>query len=289
MIESVPNFSEGRNLAPIDAICNAISGVAGVRLLDRSSDFDHHRSVITFVGDSEGVTKAALAAVSIAVQTIDLTQHAGVHPRIGAVDVLPFVPLRGATLQECARLACDLGEEIWARFRVPVYLYEAAARSAERKALENIRRPGFAGEPDIGEGRHATAGAVVVGARPFLIAWNIWLQTGDLEIAKRMARRIRFSSGGFRGVKALGLPLAARGIVQVSINTTDFESTPLHCVFHAVEREAGVPIVGSELIGLIPERALALSAGHDLRWLNITPDSILEHRIAVTYNSCSVS
>jgi glutamate formiminotransferase len=279
MIESVPNFSEGRDPTVIDALCAAVSSVPGVRLLDRTSDFDHHRTVVTFAGDSDPVAAAALAAVAVAVDTIDLTRHAGVHPRIGAVDVLPFVPLRGSTLNDCARLACDVGEEIWARFHVPVYLYEAAARTSVGKALENIRRPGFAGRPDIGEGRHPTAGAVAVGARTFLIAWNVWLQTADLEIAKRIARRVRFSSGGFPGVKALGLPLAARGIVQVSINSTDFEATPLHRVFQLIEKEAGVPVVGSELIGLIPEQALALSTGHDLRWLNLTRDSILEHRV----------
>jgi glutamate formiminotransferase len=278
MIESVPNFSEGRNPATIDAICAAVSAVPGVRLLDRTSDPDHHRSVVTFAGESDSVAAAALAAVAVAIDTIDLTRHSGVHPRIGAVDVLPFIPLRGATLAGCARLAWDVGEEIWARFRVPVYLYEAAARTAERKALENLRRAGFAGAPDIGEGRHPSAGAIVVGARPFLIAWNIWLQTTDLEIVRRLARRIRFSSGGFPGVKALGLALASRGIVQVSINTTDFEATPLHRVFQLVEKEAGVPVIGSELIGLIPEQALALSTGHDLRWLNLTHESILEHR-----------
>lgn len=279
MIEAVPNFSEGRDMSTMDAVCAAISSVPGVRLLDRASDVDHHRSVVTFAGDANPVGAAALAAVAVAVEAIDLRRHEGVHPRIGAVDVLPFVPLRGATIAACARLACDIGEEIWARFRVPVYLYEAAARTAERKALEYFRRPAFAGKPDIGEGRHPTAGAIIVGARPFLIAWNIWLQTADLDIAKRLARRIRFSSGGFPGVKALGLALAGRGIVQVSINTTDFEATPLHIVFDAVEKEAGAPVIGSELIGLIPEQALAQSEGHDLRWLNLVPGSVLEHRL----------
>lgn len=282
MIEAVPNFSEGRDLATVAALCEAISTVPGARLLDRTSDADHNRTVITFAGPAESVAQAALAAAAVAIDKIDLSRHSGVHPRIGSLDVLPFVPLRAATLADCARLAVDVGEEIWARFRVPVYLYEAAARTADRKALENLRRPGFGGKPDIGEGRHSTAGAVIVGARPFLVAWNIWLRSPDLDFAKRIARRIRYSSGGFPGVKALGLSLASRGLVQVSINSTDFEATPLHQVFGLVEeeaREAGVPVIGSELIGLIPERALALSAGYDLHWLNLTPDSILDRTL----------
>jgi glutamate formiminotransferase len=281
VIESVPNFSEGRNPATIAAICGAVTSTPGASLLHHTSDPDHNRTVLTFAGDSEPVAQAALAAVGVAVEKIDLTAHAGVHPRIGVIDVLPFVPIRNVTLADCARIAVDTAEEIWARYRVPTYLYEAAARTPERRALETFRRATFTGKPDIGEGRHPTAGAIVVGARPYLVAWNIWLQTDDLEIAKRLARRIRFSSGGFPGVKALGLPLTTRGIVQVSINSTDYGATPLDRIFRTVESEAGVPIIGSELIGLIPEAALAPG----LRWLNLTEDSILEHRILANPNS----
>ncbi len=282
MIEAVPNFSEGRDAATIAALARAVTETPGARLLHETSDFDHHRTVLTVAGERDAVFAAAVALAGTAVERIDLTRHAGVHPRLGAMDVLPFVPLAGTTMGECVALARATGEELWARFRLPVYLYEAAAQVPEHRALENLRRVDFRGKPDIGEGRHPTAGAAAVGARPFLVAWNIWLRTEDLEVAKRAAKRIRASSGGYAGVKAIGLQLASRGAVQISINSTDFQATPLHVVFEAVAAEAksaGVPVMGSELIGLVPERALELSAGHDLHWLNITDDSVLENRL----------
>ncbi len=281
-MEAVPNFSEGRDAGVIARLRGAVADAPGMSMLDCSSDADHNRTVITLAGETEAVSAGALRLMEVAVQAIDLTRHAGVHPRLGALDVLPFVPLGAMTLQQCAQFAVGVGEEIWRLFRVPVYLYEEAAWKPAHRALENLRRPGFAGPPDIGVGRHPTAGAVVVGARRFLVAWNIWLDSEDLELARRIAREIRFSSGGFPGVKALGLPLASRGRVQVSMNSTDFEATPLHVVFGAVvalAERAGVRVTGSELIGLIPARVLELSAGYDLRWMNLRGDSVLEARL----------
>lgn len=282
LIECVPNVSEGRNREVLDSLATSI-GDAG--LLDRSSDPDHHRSVFTFAGPPEAVLEAALHLAETAFQRLSIIHHKGVHPRIGVLDVLPFVPVRDATLADCAALAHRAAAAIWQRFAVPSFFYEAAGT----RALEDVRRLAAAGAPpDIGAGRHPTAGAVAIGARPFLIAWNIWLATQDLALAKQIARRIRGSSGGFSGVKALGLPLASRNLVQVSINTADFGATPLHLVFQTVAQLAqhsGVAVLGSELIGLIPERAVELSRGHDLRWLHWDDTMIFERR----YSKGSVS
>ena len=295
MVECVPNFSEGRDPAKIDAIVQAILAVPEVVLLDRESDPDHNRSVLTFVGPPAAVADAAFRAVEKATALIDLTRHTGAHPRIGACDVLPFIPIEGVTLEECVRLAERVGTEIWTKLRVPVYLYEAAARKPERTNLENIRKGQFetllkemgtlgARDPDIGEPLcHPTAGAIVTGARKFLIAYNINLNTPDLAIAKQIAKTIRFSSGGFRFVKAMGVMLASRNLAQVSMNLTDFEQTPMHLVFEAVRREAerhGVGVAGSEIVGLIPRKSLELSAEYFLRFENFRPELVLEHRIA---------
>ena len=266
-----------------------------VVLLDRESDPDHNRSVLTFVGPPNAVLDAAFRAVEKAVALIDLRQHTGAHPRIGAADVLPFIPIEGVTLEECVRLAERLGEELWTKLRLPVYLYEAAARRPERTNLENIRKGQFealveemgkvaARDPDIGDPVcHSTAGAIVTGARKFLIAYNVNLNTPDLSIAKRIAKTIRFSSGGFRFVKSMGVMLASRNIAQVSINLTDFEQTPMHLVFETVRREAeryGVGVVGSEIVGLIPRKSIELSAEYFLRFENFRPELVLENRIA---------
>ena len=294
LVECVPNFSEGRRSEVVSAIAEAVAG-RGVVLLDREMDADHNRSVLTFVGPPEEVVEAALRAMEKAIKLIDLREHSGVHPRIGAVDVLPFVPVEGVTLEECVRLAEQTGQEIWRRFGVPVYFYEAAAKRADRVNLENIRRGQFEGlrgevttnparEPDVGEPRlHETAGATVVGARRFLIAYNINLGTADLDIARRIAKSVRFSSGGFRYVKAMGVPLESRGLAQVSMNLTDFEQTPVHRVFEAVRTEAeryGVPVVGSEIIGLIPKKALEMATDFFLRCENFHPNVVLENRMA---------
>ncbi|HEY2017862.1 MAG TPA: glutamate formimidoyltransferase [Bryobacteraceae bacterium] len=295
LVECVPNFSEGRDAAKIDAIVQSVLAVPEVVLLDRESDADHNRCVLTFVGSPAAVADAALRAVSKAVSLIDLTKHQGAHPRIGAADVVPFIPIEGVTLEDCVRLAERVGSEIWKQLRVPVYFYEAAARRPERVNLENIRRGQFEAlvkemgtvperQPDCGDAVcHPTAGAVVVGARKFLIAYNVNLGTSDVGVAKKIAKTIRFSSGGFRYVKSMGVMLGSRNLAQVSINLTDFEQTPMHLVFETVRREAeryGVPVVGSEIVGLIPKKAVEMSAEYFLRYENFRPELVLENRIA---------
>ncbi len=306
IVECVPNFSEGRDARTVDALAAAVASVTGVALLDRTMDPDHHRCVLTFAGAPSDVREAALRAVERAIALIDLTRHRGVHPRIGAADVVPFVPVRGVTLDECARLAETFGHALWDRFRLPVYLYEASARRPERVRLENIRRGGFEGlraaltgavagavernaagdadrRPDIGGPElHPTAGATVTGARKFLIAYNLNLTTSDLAIAKRVARAVRASSGGLPCVKAMGVPLASRGLAQVSMNLTDFETTPVGRVFEAVKRETGrlgSEIAGGELIGLIPRAALDENAEWFRTLENFRPDCVLETRL----------
>lgn len=279
-IECIPNFSEGRNPTVISRIADSITSIPRIRLLHSTSDPDHNRSVLTFAGPPDAIASAAIAAATTAIQEIDFARHTGVHPRIGAIDVLPFVPLRSATLEECAALARHVAHQLWDQLSLPAFLYESANRG---KPLEAVRKAAFAGAPpDVGEARHPTAGAVAIGARNFLIAWNIHLETADLPVAKAIAALIRNSSGGYPGVKALGLPLESLGRVQVSINTTDFELTPLHIVFNRVQREAtarGVKVLGSELIGLIPQRAVDLSASHDLHWFHTEPSRILENAL----------
>jgi glutamate formiminotransferase / formiminotetrahydrofolate cyclodeaminase len=294
LVECVPNFSEGRDASKIDAIVAAMREVPGVYLLDRESDADHNRSVATIAGEPEAVAEAALRGVGKAAELIDLTRHSGAHPRMGATDVVPFIPVEGLTIEDCVALAKKVGREIWERYRIPVYFYEAAAQRPERTNLENIRKGQFEGllaevpknparAPDIGDARlHPTAGATVVGARKFLIAYNINLNTSDIEIAKKIGKNIRFSNGGLRYVKAMGVDLRARHLAQVSINMTDFEQTPLHRVFEMVKREAeryGVTIVGSEIVGLIPKRAIELTADFYLQLENFTPAQVFENRI----------
>ena len=287
LIECVANFSEGRDRATVAAIEGAIRSVAGVRVLRSEMDTDHNRSVMTFVGPPEAIAESALRGIEIAVERIDLRKHAGVHPRMGAADVVPFVPLDGATLADCVAIARRTGEEVWKRFKVPVYFYEAAAFSPDRRLLENCRRGGFENPriaPDLGGPTlHPSAGACIIGARKLLIAFNVNLKTDDVAVARDIARKIRTSSGGMPFVKALGLPLAERGLVQVSMNLTDFEQTPLHQVFDAVRREAaarGVEIAGSEIIGLIPKKTLEDAAAHYLQCENFESRLVLENRLA---------
>jgi glutamate formiminotransferase len=285
LIEAVPNFSEGRDAQVVDELSDAVRA-AGAILLDRTSDLDHNRTVLTFCGDAASVLRAALGAAEVAVRRINLLTHRGEHPRMGALDVLPFVPLRNVTLSDCVKLAREAGLAIWEQLNVPVYFYEAAALSAERVRLENVRRGGFESPrilPDLGMPFHPTAGASIVGARKFLIAYNINLQTPDIAIAQQIARQVRASSGGLPHVKALGLLLASRGQAQVSMNLTDFEVTPLHLVFETVDRlarELGTSVASSELIGLVPQAAIDMAAGVDLRWENFDESMILENRIA---------
>ena len=295
LVECVPNFSEGRDLAKVDKIVRAALSAPGVALLGRESDADHNRSVVSLVGPPEGVALAAFRAVEAAASLIDLTTHKGAHPRMGATDVVPFIPIEGVTLEDCVKLAERVGNEIWNKLRIPVYFYEAAAKRPERTNLENIRRGQFEAllkemgtdprrQPDCGEPVcHPTAGATVVGARKILVAYNINLGTADVEIAKRIARTIRHSNGGFRFVKSMGLILTSRNLAQVSINMTDFENTSMHLVFETVRREAeryGVSVVGSEIVGLIPRKALEMSAEYFQRFENFRPEAVLENRIA---------
>lgn len=295
IVECVANFSEGRNRHVVDAIADAIDAEPGIAILDQSLDADHHRSVITFAGPPGKIAAAAVRGVAKAVELIDLNFHAGVHPRIGAADVVPFVPVSGTDLADCIRIAEHAGREIWETLHVPVYLYEAAARHAGRKALETVRRGGFEvlrsevetdpeRRPDYGEARlHPTAGATVVGARKFLIAYNVNLKTRDVAVARNIARSIRTSSGGFPNVKAMGLFLESRGQAQVSMNLTDYEITPIHVVYAAIERAAaahGIEISDSELIGLVPRRALESTSPRFLKLRDFKPESIIETRIA---------
>jgi glutamate formiminotransferase len=282
VVECVPNFSEGRDARKVADIAAAIASVPEITVLHFTLDPDHHRSVITFAGSPEKVGEAALLGVAQAVKTIDLTQQSGVHPRIGAADVVPFVPVQDVTLDECADLATRVGEEIWRRLGVPVYLYEAAARRPDRVNLETIRRGGLA--PDFGEGLHPTAGATVVGARKFLIAFNINLNTPDVAVAQAIAKKIRASSGGLAFVKAMGVRLASRNLAQVSMNLTDFERTPVHTVFAAVRDQAashGVTIAESEIIGMIPRRALEGSGDWLPTAANFSPELIIEDRLGI--------
>jgi len=296
LIECVPNFSEGRDLATVDAIVDAMSGVAGAWVLDRTSDADHNRSVVTLAGAPEAVSEAAIRGAGKAAERIDMTRQTGVHPRIGATDVIPFVPLENVSMEECAALARHVGQELWDRYRIPVYFYEAAATRPERVNLENVRKGQFEGlredalrdpdrSPDIGEPRlHQTAGATAVGARKILIAYNIYLNTGDVSVAREIARTIRSSSGGLPNVKAIGVEMKTRGLAQVSVNLTDFEVTPLHRVFGAVKLEAehrGCAVAGSEIIGLVPRKALEMSVGHDLQLEKFSVERVLENRLAV--------
>jgi glutamate formiminotransferase / formiminotetrahydrofolate cyclodeaminase len=292
LVECVPNFSEGRDKSKVDAIVEAMK-IDGVYVLDREMDSDHNRCVITLVGEREAVQEAAIRGVGKAAEIVDLTKHTGAHPRLGAADVVPFIPIEGVTLDDCVAMARHAGAEIWKRYRVPVYLYEAAATSPERQNLEYIRRGQFEGiraeiatnparKPDFGDaGLHPTAGAVVVGARKALIAYNVFLNTADVEIAKRVAKAVRFSSGGLRFVKGAGF--LVRGLAQVSMNLTDFEQTPIHRVFEMVKGEAarhGVSVVSSEIVGLIPKKALESVAEWFLQVEKFDSSMILENRLA---------
>lgn len=292
LVECVPNFSEGRDKAKVDAIIEAMK-MDGAYLLDREMDSDHNRCVITLVGEREAVQEAAIRGVGKAAELIDLNKHQGAHPRMGAADVVPFIPIEGVSIEDCVAMARHVGEQIWKRYQIPVYLYESAATTPERQNLENIRRGQFEGirdeietnparKPDFGNPRvHPTAGATVVGARKFLIAYNVFLNTSEVDIAKKIAKAVRFSSGGLRFVKGAGF--LVRGVAQVSMNLTDFEQTPIHRVFEFVRREAaryGVMPVSSEIVGLIPKKALEQAAEWFLQVENFDSSLILENRLS---------
>jgi glutamate formiminotransferase len=289
LIEAVPNFSEGRRPEVVAALAQAIQA-PGVTLLHRTSDWDHNRSVLTVAGAPTAVMAGLFQAVAVAAQQINLFEQRGAHPRLGAADVVPLVPIRGITLAECARLATQLGQRIGDELGMPVYLYEAAATRPERRNLADVRRGEFEQlveqihqperQPDFGPARVGPAGAVIVGARPFLIAFNWFLQTADVQIAKQIAKTIRASSGGLPAVKALGL--LVNGQAQVSMNLVDFTQTPLLTVAAQVARladELGTAIDYSELIGLIPQAALPDQAVAILKLRDFTPERILEEAL----------
>jgi len=292
LVECVPNFSEGRDKNKVDAIVAAMK-MDGVFLLDREMDADHNRCVITLVGEREPIQEAAIRGVGKAAELIDLNAHQGAHPRMGAADVVPFIPIEGVSIEDCVAMARHVGAEIWKRYQIPVYLYEAAATAADRQNLETIRRGQFEGiraeiatnparKPDFGDPRvHPTAGVTAVGARKFLIAYNVFLNTPDVQIAKNIAKAVRFSSGGLRFVKGAGF--LVRGMAQVSMNLTDFEQTPIHRAFEIVKREAaryGVSPVSSEIVGLLPKRALEAAAEWFLQLENFDASLILENRLS---------
>src|SRR5208283_5104140 len=294
LIECVPNFSEGRDPAKVSAIVEAMRSVPGVYVLDQEMDADHNRCVITLAGDPDAVGEASLRGAGRAMELIDMNVHRGAHPRVGATDVVPFIPIEGVTIEDCVALARRVGNELWKRYRIPVFFYEAAAMRPDRVNLENVRRGQFEGlreemkhnhdrQPDVGEPKlHPTAGVTVVGARKFLIAYNVNLNTPDVGIANKIAKAIRFSSGGLRYVKSMGVELKARNLAQVSINLTDFEQTPMHRVYEMVKREAaryGALPVGSEIVGLIPKKAIEMAADFFLQLEGFSPSQVFENKL----------
>ncbi|MFV9566881.1 glutamate formimidoyltransferase [Thermoanaerobacter mathranii] len=293
IIECVPNFSEGKDQGKIAQLVKEVVSTEGVKLLDYSSDKDHNRTVITFCGDAKGVKEAAFKLIKRASEIIDMRYHKGEHPRIGATDVVPFIPVKNVTMEECVQIAREVGERVGKELNIPVYLYEEAATTPERKNLENIRRGEYENffekikqpewKPDFGpQEMNPKSGATAIGARNFLIAYNVNLATDNIEIANKIAKAIRFSSGGYRYVKAIGVNLKERGIVQVSMNLTDFNKTPIYRVFETIKAEAeryGVNVIGSEIIGLVPAKALFDVADYYLRIENFSENMVLENKI----------
>ncbi|MSO35072.1 MAG: glutamate formimidoyltransferase [Acidobacteria bacterium] len=293
-IECVPNISEGRRTEVINSLATTLRAVPGLRVLDVQSDATHNRSVFTLAGTAEAMAAGIPKLFEGAIAAIDLRTQKGEHPRLGAVDVVPFIPIEGVTMAACVALAKAIAAEVAQRFAIPVYLYEEAAANPARKNLEDIRRGEFEGlsakmaqpawAPDFGPAApHPSAGASVIGARMPLIAYNINLATDRLEVAKKIAGAIRMSSGGLRFVKAMGIPLADRGIVQVSINLTNYEKTPIYRVFEMVKREAaryGVQVLESEIVGLVPSAALTQTAEYFLQLEGFTAGQILENKLA---------
>ena len=292
-MECVPNFSEGRDLQKIDKIVAPFRGKQGVKLLDYSNDEDHNRLVVTVVGEPEPLCDAVLEAIGVAVELIDLNHHQGQHPRMGAVDVVPFIPIRNVTMEEAVALSKEVGKEVAKRYNLPVFLYEKSASAPHRENLAAVRKGEFEGmaekikqpewHPDFGLAeRHPTAGTVAIGARMPLVAYNINLNTPSLEIAHDIAKKIRFIGGGLRYCKAMGVELKDRGITQVSINMTDYTRTALYRAFELVRVEArryGVSIVGSEIIGLVPMEALIDTASYYLGLENFSMEQVLEARM----------
>lgn len=292
IIQCVPNFSEGRDLAKIEQIISPFRGKNGVKLLDYSNDEDHNRVVVTVVGEKEALKLAVIEAVGIASKVIDMTSHEGQHPRMGATDVIPFIPIKNVTMEECIALSKEVAEAVYTEYGVPSFLYEKSASTPDRENLANVRKGQFEGmaekvkqpewKPDFGSNIHPTAGITAIGARMPLVAFNVNLNTNDLEVANKIAKNVRHLSGGLRFCKALGIALEERGIVQISMNMTDFTKTPLYRAFELVRIEAqryGVSIVGSEIVGLVPMDALIGTAEYYLGIENFSYDQVLEKRI----------
>ncbi|MCD6523174.1 MAG: glutamate formimidoyltransferase [Candidatus Diapherotrites archaeon] len=293
LVECVPNFSEGRRKEVVEAIVDEIRSVEGVKLLDYSMDPDHNRAVVTFIGEPEPAKEAAFRACRKAAELIDMDKHKGEHKRMGATDVIPFVPIKNMTMDECVELARSLGKRIGEELGIPVYLYEYAATRPDRKNLADVRKGEYEGlkkeietnpdrKPDFGPSKMGKAGATAVGAREFLIAFNVNLDTPNVEIAKKIAKAVRHISGGLRYVKALGFELKDRGITQVSMNLVNYKKSPIYRVFDMIEREAnryGVKVIGSEIIGLVPMDALIDCADYYLKLENFDKKQVLENRI----------
>ncbi len=293
LIECVPNFSEGRDLDKIEKIVNPFRGKDGVKLLDYKRDEDHNRLVVTVVGEPQAVKNAVLEAIGIAIELIDLTKHQGQHPRMGAVDVVPFIPIKNVSMTEAIELSKEVAKEASERYNLPIFLYEKAATDPQRENLANIRKGEFEGmgekikqpewKPDYGTAAiHPTAGATVIGARMPLVAFNVNLNTNSMDIANKIAKNVRFLNGGLRYCKAIGIELKDRGIVQISMNMTDFTKTALYRAFELVRIEAaryGVAIVGSEIIGLLPMEALIDTAVYYLGVEDFSMEQILENRL----------
>ena len=293
IIESVPNFSEGRREEVVRKIVSQAEETENVLVFDWSMDHDHNRSVVTVVGDPDAVSEAIFKMSKKAVELIDLRHHTGAHPRMGAVDVIPFVPIKNATLEECVELSKKVGKRVGEELRIPVYLYEKSATSSERSNLSKIRKGQFEGffekitlpkwKPDFGPDEvHPSAGVVAVGAREYLIAFNVNLGTKNVDVANKIARAVRYSSGGYRFVKAMGVNLREKGIVQVSMNMTDYKKTPLFRVFETIKREAeryGVPVVGSEIIGMVPMDALVKTVKFYMGVDDLKEERVIENRL----------
>ena len=293
LIECVPNFSEGRDLDKIEKIVNPFRGKDGVKLLDYKRDEDHNRVVVTVVGEPQGVKNAVLEAMGIAIELIDMTKHQGQHPRMGAIDVVPFIPIKNVSMTEAVELAREVAKEASERYGLPIFMYEKAATDPQRENLANIRKGEFEGmaekirlpewKPDYGQAAiHPTAGATVVGARMPLVAFNVNLNTNCMDIANKIAKNVRFLNGGLRYCKAIGIELKDRGIVQISMNMTDYTKTALYRAFELVRIEAvryGVSIVGSEVIGLLPMEALIDTAVYYLGIEDFSMEQILENRL----------
>ena len=292
IVECVPNFSEGRREQVVEQIVAAMANCPGMRVLDVQSDPDHNRSVVTLIGEPQPVVEAAFQGIATAAELIDMNHHRGEHPRMGATDVVPFVPIRGLTMEDCAALARQLGERVGNELQIPVYLYEAAATRPERRNLADVRRGEYEGlkaeiatnrdrAPDFGPAALGTAGATAIGARPPLIAYNVYLNTDDVKPAQAIARAVRHSSGGLRHVKALGL--VVEGQAQVSMNLTDFHHTPIYRVMELIRAEAahfGLAVTHSEIVGLLPAEALIDAAGFYLQLTGLSPDQVLENRLS---------